>query len=54
MPKNKNVDLEIERLKNRMAKLLTDKSYSANRNHVNKIADQIRYLERSFVSEKGE
>ena len=33
-------------LMNRMLKLLSNKPYNANRNHVNKIAAQMRYLER--------
>ena len=32
-------------LMNRMLKLLSNKPYNANRNHVRKIASQMRYLE---------
>ena len=37
---------KIETLKERMVKVLM-KPYNANRNHVNKIAAQIKYLEGS-------
>lgn len=40
------VDKKIEVLRKRMAKLLTNKPYSANRNHVNAIERQIRYLDK--------
>lgn len=33
-------------LQNRMYKLLCNKPYNANRNHVNKISAQMRYLEK--------
>ena len=36
---------KIEALKERMVKVLM-KPYNANRNHVNKIAAQMRYLEK--------
>lgn len=42
----KNVNERYETLKNRMYKLLCNKPYNANRNHVNKIAAQMRYLEK--------
>lgn len=42
----KNVNEQYEILKNRMYKLLCNKPYNANRNHVNKIAAQMRYLEK--------
>ena len=38
---------KIETLKERMVKVLM-KPYNANRNHVNKIAAQIKYLEGSI------
>lgn len=44
-------ETKIEVLSNRMLKLLTNKPYNANRNHVNKIAAQIKYLTR-FVGPK--
>ena len=44
--KMKNINEQYESLKNRMYKLLCDKPYNANRNHVNKIAAQMRYLEK--------
>lgn len=37
---------KIDVLRNRMAKLIFTKPYNANRNHVNKIEAQLRYLER--------
>ena len=46
------VDKKIEVLRNRMFKLLTNKPYSANRNHVNAIEKQLRYLERFVRPEK--
>lgn len=46
-----SVEQKIEKLNNRMYKLLCNKPYSANRNHVNKIAEQLRYLER-FLTPK--
>lgn len=46
------VDKKIEVLRKRMAKLLTNKPYSANRNHVNAIERQLRYLERFVRPEK--
>ena len=42
----KNTNEQYEALRNRMFKLLCNKPYSANRNHVNKIASQMRYLEK--------
>lgn len=42
---------KIEMLKNRMFKLLCNKPYNTNRNHVNKIAAQLRYLENSNKKE---
>ena len=48
---NTIIDSKIEVLSNRMLKLLTNKPYNANRNHVNKIAAQIKYLTR-FVGPK--
>ena len=47
----KNINEQYEALKNRMYKLLCNKPYNANRNHVNKIAAQIKYLTR-FVGPK--
>lgn len=41
-----NVEAKIEILHNRMFKLLKNKPYNANRNHVNAIEKQLRYLER--------
>ena len=48
---NATIDSKIEVLSNRMLKLLANKPYNANRNHVNKIAAQIKYLTR-FVGPK--
>ena len=42
----KNINEQYEVLENRMYKLLCNKPYNANRNHVNKIAAQMRYLEK--------
>ena len=42
----KNTNGQYEALKKRMFKLLCNKPYNANRNHVNKIAAQMRYLEK--------
>lgn len=42
----KNTNEQYEALRNRMFKLLCNKPYSANRNNVNKIASQMRYLEK--------
>ena len=36
-------------LDNRMVKLLKNKPYNANRNHVNTIADQIKALNKNVV-----
>lgn len=44
---------KIENLKDRMVKVLM-KPYNANRNHVNKIATQIRYLEKFVQPEVKE
>lgn len=41
---------KIEALKERMVKVLM-KPYNANRNHVNKIAAQMRYLEGSVSTD---
>lgn len=41
-----NFDEQYEALRNRMFNLLCNKPYNANRNHVNKIASQMRYLEK--------
>ena len=46
----KNVEQEIEVLKGRIAHLLTNKPYNTNRNHVDKFANQIRYLEKSYIT----
>ena len=43
-----------EALKARMYKLLCNKPYNANRNHVNKIAAQMRYLEKLIRPEVKE
>ena len=48
---NASTDSKIEVLSNRMLKLLTNKPYNANRNHINKIAAQIKYLTK-FVGPK--
>lgn len=40
---------KLEILRNRMFKLLCNKPYSANRNHVNHIADQIHYIENQRI-----
>lgn len=48
-----NVEQKLEVLNNRMFKLLKNKPYSANRNHVNKIEVQMRYLEK-FVPKAKE
>ena len=50
----KNINEQYEILKNRMYKLLCNKHYNANRNHVNKIAAQMRYLEKFVRSEVNE
>lgn len=42
-------EMKIVALENRMFKLLKNKPYSANRNHVNKIASQLRYLEKFTI-----
>lgn len=47
-------ETKIEVLSNRMLKLLTNKPYNANRNHVNKIAAQMRYLEKMIRPEVKE
>ena len=44
--KSTNIEEQVSILKNRMFKLLKNKPYNANRNHVNKIAAQMRYLEK--------
>lgn len=46
-----NITMQYESLKTLMLKLLSNKSYSANRNHVNKIAAQMRYLEKMIKPE---
>lgn len=50
----KNINEQYEALKNRMFKLLLNKPYNANRNHVNKIASQMRYLEKLIRPEVKE
>lgn len=50
----KNTNEQYEALKNRMYKLLCNKPYNANRNHVNKIAAQMRYLEKMIRPEVKE
>ena len=50
--KNVKAEEKIEILRDRMAKLIFTKPYSANRNHVNAIEQQIRYLEK-MVAPKG-
>ena len=47
--KNANIEEQYQILVNRMFKILKNKPYSANRNHVNKIAAQIHYLGRMIV-----
>lgn len=44
---NKTIDFDAKKamLRDRMFKLLCNKPYSANRNHVNNIAEQIKYIE---------
>ena len=37
-------------LKERVFKLLLTKPYSSNRNHINRLFEQIRYLERSTLT----
>lgn len=44
-----DIENKLNTLKNRMFKLLCNKPYSANRNHVNHIADQIKYLENQRI-----
>lgn len=50
----KNINGQYEALKKRMFKLLCNKPYNANRNHVNKIAAQMRYLEKMIRPEVKE
>lgn len=50
----KNITEQYEALINRMYKLLCTKPYNANRNHINKIASQMRYLERMIRPEVKE
>ena len=50
----KNIEEQYMELQNRMYKLLCNKPYNANRNHVNKIADQMRYLEKMIQPEVKE
>ena len=50
----KNTNEQYETLKKRMFKLLCNKPYNANRNHVNKIAAQMRYLEKMIRPEVKE
>ena len=50
----KNTTEQYEALKKRMYKLLCNKPYNANRNHVNKIAAQMRYLEKLIRPEVKE
>ena len=52
--KNVKTEEKIEILSDRMAKLIFTKPYSANRNHVNKIAAQMRYLEKLIRPEVKE
>lgn len=47
--KNANIEEQYQILVNRMFKILKNKPYNANRNHVNKIAAQIHYLRRAIV-----
>lgn len=49
-----NINEKYEILKNRMYKLLCNKPYNANRNHVNKIAAQMRYFEKFVQPEVKE
>lgn len=48
--KNTNVDMQLQALNRRMAKLFT-KNYIANRNHIDKIERQMRYLEKQIRPE---
>ena len=50
----KNTNEQYEFLRNRMLKLLSNKPYNANRNHVNKIESQMRYLEKFIQPETNE
>lgn len=50
----KNIDTQYETLRTRMFKLLLNKPYNANRNHVNKMAAQMRYLEKLIRPEVKE
>lgn len=50
----KNINEQYEVLRTRMYKLLCNKPYNANRNHVNKIAAQMRYLEKLIRPEVKE
>ena len=50
----KNINEQYEALKNRMYKLLATKPYTANRNHINKIEAQMRYLEKFVKPEVKE
>lgn len=52
--KNVKTEEKIEILSDRMAKLIFTKPYNANRNHVNKIAAQMRYLEKLIRPEVKE
>ncbi len=45
-----NTNTQLMTLSNRMAKLFA-KNYLANRNHINKIAAQMRYLEKQVRPE---
>ena len=51
---NKNINEQYEAMRNRMYKLLCNKPYNANRNHVDKIAAQMRYLEKLIRPEVKE
>lgn len=50
----KNINQQYEVLQDRMYNLLCNKPYNANRNHVNKIAAQMRYLEKFIRPEVKE
>lgn len=50
---NTNIINQYEALKTRMAKIL-NKPYNVNRNHVNNIASQMRYLEKLIKPEVKE
>ena len=46
------IDKKLETLRDRMFHLLCYKPYNSNRNHVNKLASQIHYLENMAARDK--